>query len=412
MAQILCYLLDISSALLIQLIDKYRIYSKAGEKRSDDLNEVPRQKLREIIAKYGKSVCDDRERCKGLLKDYCSGYKLEVNILMAVLEEQVVDDLLNMSSQVPTEIHFSRLAKRVHDNRAVKEDAARWGVESWAFALGKTISPAKKSEERPPTRMAPPQQTLAQTQILMPDRPTTPLTSPDPISSTPRPITSTPRPGAISPSSSAVSGRSSSSARSSSPAVQKPIHFWRNFFLLLLSGVVFTLGSRTLVYLPFLSSLNAFNYLLPPSLFIVGAILGGKRGFWGTVLFLAVGIFLPLFITQTNATVGSISNYVFLYQGVKGISNLSIIYYLACPVVVAIVGYRIERNYLNGYWNTVWILIIGKAVFDVSMILSNWINFHFSFSDSFHFVLIAEPGDLLILVVTAVVVRMINSARW
>lgn len=376
------------------------------------MNETPRLKLREIIAKYGKSVCDDRERCKGLLKDYCIGYKLEVNILMAVLEEQVVDDLLNMSTQVPTEIHFSRLAKRVHDNRAVKEDAARWGVESWAFALGMPLPPEKKSEERPPTRMAPPQQILAQTQILMPDRPTTPLTSPNPISSTPKPITSTPHPGVVSSNSSAISGPSSSSTRSSSPAVQNPIHFWRNFFLLLLSGIVFTLGSRTFVYLPFLSSLNTFNYLLPPGLFIVGAILGGRRGFWGMALFLAGGIFLPLFLTQTNAIAGSISNYVFLYQGVRGISNLTIIYYLACPAVVAIVGSRIEHNYLNGYWSTVWALIIGKAVFDASMILSNWINFHLSFSDSFHYVLIAEPGDLLILAVTALVVKWINSARW
>lgn len=370
------------------------------------MNEVPRQKLREIIVKYGKSVCDDRERCKGLLKDYCGDYKLEVNVLMAVLEEQVVDDLLHTSAQVPTEIHLSRLAKRIQDNRAVKEDAARWGVESWALALGITVPAERKSEVKPPIRTVPPQQTTTQTQTMMPDPPTTPLISPNPISSTPRPFTSGTRPGTASSSS------NTSTTRRASPAAQKPIHFWRNFFLIILSGVIVTLGSRTYINLPFLSSFNTYNYLLPSSLFIAGAILGSVRGWWGMVLLLFAGaVGLPIFLTPTSGLVGSISNYVYFYQGVGGFSNLETIYYLACPVVACIVGYGCEKNYLNGYWRAVGILLIGYIVFDISMLLSNWINLHFSLSDSFHYVLIAAPGDLLILLVTALVVRMINSVR-
>lgn len=33
--------------------------------------DLPRQKLRELIVEYGRSLCDDPRRCEALLKDYC-----------------------------------------------------------------------------------------------------------------------------------------------------------------------------------------------------------------------------------------------------------------------------------------------------------------------------------------------------
>ena len=113
------------------------------------LNDFPRQKLREIIVNFGVSITDNRERCRGLLLDYIGSgsYRQEINILMAVLEEQVVEDLLHAPLQVPLELHFTRLEKRVHENRAINEQAARWGVEAWAFALGISMPDAQKSEE-------------------------------------------------------------------------------------------------------------------------------------------------------------------------------------------------------------------------------------------------------------------------
>jgi hypothetical protein len=103
------------------------------------VNDLPRQKLREIIAQYGRSVCENPQHCKGLLLDLCGDYKREVNILIAALEEHVVDELLHISAGVPTELVLVRLTQRLCDHRSMEQEAARWGVESWALALGISV---------------------------------------------------------------------------------------------------------------------------------------------------------------------------------------------------------------------------------------------------------------------------------
>jgi hypothetical protein len=48
----------------------------------------------------------------------------------------VKPQLLNRSSGLPTEVLLGRLSDRLQANRGVSSDLARWGVESWAVALG------------------------------------------------------------------------------------------------------------------------------------------------------------------------------------------------------------------------------------------------------------------------------------
>jgi hypothetical protein len=101
------------------------------------MNDLPRQKLHEIIAKYSRSVCDDARLCEGLLRDLCGGYKRETHVLISALRERVPHELLNnLSSNVSKEVTVARLSKRLHDELAMTEEAARWAVESWVLALG------------------------------------------------------------------------------------------------------------------------------------------------------------------------------------------------------------------------------------------------------------------------------------
>lgn len=100
------------------------------------LNNQPRQKLQQIIATYGPSICNKPTRCKGLLLDYCGKHRREVNILISALEEQVASDLLNMSTGTPYEVLQARLEKRLYENLGMAEQFARWGIQSWAIALG------------------------------------------------------------------------------------------------------------------------------------------------------------------------------------------------------------------------------------------------------------------------------------
>jgi hypothetical protein len=100
------------------------------------MNDLPRKTLCKIIAQYGISVSRDPQRCEGLLRDLCGDYKREVAVLIGALRERVAADLLASQDRVPPEILLSRLSRRLRQNLALTEDAARWGVETWAQALG------------------------------------------------------------------------------------------------------------------------------------------------------------------------------------------------------------------------------------------------------------------------------------
>lgn len=100
------------------------------------MNDVPRQKLSEIVAKYGASVIENPRRCEGLLRDYCGEFRREVSVLTMAVEERVPLDLLAAAKSTPRPVLLGRLSQRLCDNLALSEAAARWAVNSWAFALG------------------------------------------------------------------------------------------------------------------------------------------------------------------------------------------------------------------------------------------------------------------------------------
>ncbi len=79
------------------------------------MNDEPRQKLRELIIEYGRSLCDDPRRCEALLKDYCGQYKREIFVLVGALRNRVADDLLKASSGVPQSILLARLNKQLEE---------------------------------------------------------------------------------------------------------------------------------------------------------------------------------------------------------------------------------------------------------------------------------------------------------
>ena len=100
------------------------------------MHDQPRQQLIEIVARYGLTVIDDPRCCNGLLLDLCGEYRREINVLIMAQEERVTVDLQALQSGVPEDLLLARLTRRLVDNRAMAQDAARWPVECWAVALG------------------------------------------------------------------------------------------------------------------------------------------------------------------------------------------------------------------------------------------------------------------------------------
>jgi hypothetical protein len=112
------------------------------------MNDAPRQTLRELVARHGPDLCSDARRCEGLLRDLSGEHRREINLIVSALKERVPLDLLAARGSVPHGVLLTRLSKRLEDQLAVTEQAARWAVESWALALGVVTDAEVEERER------------------------------------------------------------------------------------------------------------------------------------------------------------------------------------------------------------------------------------------------------------------------
>jgi hypothetical protein len=99
--------------------------------------EVPREKLKELMEKNGDGLFQDRDRCEGLLKDYCGGYRREISAIVGALEERIPVELKSSWQTAMTpEAMRARLVQRLEDNRGLAPEIANYAVETWSYALG------------------------------------------------------------------------------------------------------------------------------------------------------------------------------------------------------------------------------------------------------------------------------------
>ena len=106
------------------------------------MNDLPRQKLKEIIIQYGRDLCDNPKRCEAFLNDYCGQYRREIFLLISALKQGVAKDLLN-SGNIPVEVLLGRLINQMQNDLGLTKEAAQYAVESWAQALDKMPPPSK-----------------------------------------------------------------------------------------------------------------------------------------------------------------------------------------------------------------------------------------------------------------------------
>jgi hypothetical protein len=98
---------------------------------------VPREKLKELMEKNGEGLLQDRDRCEGLLKDYCGGHRREISAIVGALEERIPLELKSSWQTAMTpEAMRARLVQRLEDNRGLAPEIANYAVETWSYALG------------------------------------------------------------------------------------------------------------------------------------------------------------------------------------------------------------------------------------------------------------------------------------
>jgi hypothetical protein len=99
--------------------------------------DMPREKLKELVERNGDSLLEDRDRCEGLLKDYCGGHRREISALVGALEERVPMELRSSWQTAMTpEAMRARLVQRLEDNRGLAPEIASYAVDTWSYALG------------------------------------------------------------------------------------------------------------------------------------------------------------------------------------------------------------------------------------------------------------------------------------
>jgi hypothetical protein len=133
------------------------------------MNNIPRQTLRKIVAKYGNDLGGNARRCEGLLKDLCGEYRREINVLTSAVEERIPLDLLAAGSSMPRELLLTKLSRRLEDNLGLTPEAAQWAVDSWALALGVVSDAEIAAKEKKQSESATPDLPINPTRPIPPN---------------------------------------------------------------------------------------------------------------------------------------------------------------------------------------------------------------------------------------------------
>ncbi len=120
------------------------------------LDPHPRAQLCFVIQQYGQVIITEPKRCKGMLSDLAPHHRLEINLLIAALDQKVAQELLKPTALIPVAMQLDRLAQRLHDTVGIKESFAYWAVESWALALNVIQQPMPKQTDQSIANVSPP----------------------------------------------------------------------------------------------------------------------------------------------------------------------------------------------------------------------------------------------------------------
>ena len=92
------------------------------------MNDLPRQKLRELIAEQGQQLCDDHKSCRTLLRQRCPDHRKEVTLLVDALQEGVADELRTAPAGQSVEPVVTRLVAVLQDDLDLSAGDARGAI--------------------------------------------------------------------------------------------------------------------------------------------------------------------------------------------------------------------------------------------------------------------------------------------
>jgi len=142
---------------------------ESGVSISTGVSEQARERLREAVVSFGRAAFAEPRRSEAILRDLCPNAPREVFLLVSALHENVAAELVS-NAGVPDDALTAKLTHRLSESLGLSEDAARWAVDAWRYALednpglsGKGeglrslsgIQPAVEDEDRPAAEYGP-----------------------------------------------------------------------------------------------------------------------------------------------------------------------------------------------------------------------------------------------------------------
>lgn len=99
------------------------------------MNERARAVLISAYRQRGPELYQDARLCRNLLNDMCGDCHTEVRVLSVAAEEGIVQGLELQLRHQPRPTVVAAAVATLARRAALREDAARWAVESWIIAL-------------------------------------------------------------------------------------------------------------------------------------------------------------------------------------------------------------------------------------------------------------------------------------
>ncbi|MFA4986519.1 MAG: hypothetical protein WC712_08050 [Candidatus Brocadiia bacterium] len=101
-------------------------------KSSDEL----RARLAKFVATHGTDILKDREKAIPHVKEALASDSPEAKAIIAALNSNIPADLVSITNRATAVIMMDMLRLKLAGKERISDGMARWGIESWALALG------------------------------------------------------------------------------------------------------------------------------------------------------------------------------------------------------------------------------------------------------------------------------------
>jgi hypothetical protein len=98
-----------------------------------------REVLCDLVARYGRRLLEEPRRLENLLRDLCGEERREIFVLVSALRAGVPAQL-QAAQDAWLLLTVERLSRHLFDEFGLRQEVARWAVESWAVALGGNVA--------------------------------------------------------------------------------------------------------------------------------------------------------------------------------------------------------------------------------------------------------------------------------